>query len=139
MVLFEDVFEARRPIRPKSARAVVSSAGSAQRRTKYATRGNVNNISPISSSQWTEDTIKTALKERKRSGHLGAIKFLTHALAQKSFDQGIVLRGWFYLEYGNYTAGREDFISAIQSANKSSPITNGEVPSPLRDNCKVLD
>ena len=85
MVLFEDVFEARRPIRPKSARAAVSSAGSAQRRTKYATRGNVNNISPVSSSQWVEDTIKTALKERKRSGHLGAIKVFDTRIGAKKF------------------------------------------------------
>ena len=143
MVFFEDVFEARRPVRPKSARVAVSSSGNVQRRTAYASRGNVNIGSPVSSSQWVKDTIKTALKEQKRSGHLGAIKLLTHALTQKSFDQGIVLRGWFYLEYGNYTAGREDFITAVQSAGKNSPIVNGEVLSQayrgLACSCMYMD
>ena len=130
MVFFEDVFEKRKPFRPKSAKRPSSNNTlNMQRRFNTANNNNSsnnnsntssnknNNISPsptIFSSQWISDITKLAMKEQLKSGNEAAIRILTRALGQRSFDQGIVLRGWFYLEYGNYESAKEDFLNIIQ-------------------------
>ena len=143
MVFFEDVFEKRKPFRPKSAKRP-SSNNTLNMQRRFNTANNNsnnnnntssnknNNISPsptIFSSQWISDITKLAMKEQLKSGNKAAIRILTRALGQRSFDQGIVLRGWFYLEYGNYESAKEDFLNIIQKTLNVSPVIDGDILS----------
>ena len=117
MVFFEDVFEKRIPVRPKSAKVNSISRNNQRRYNVAGSELNAVSFSP----KWIADVTKRASKERLRNGTVAAIRILNRALIQHNFDQGVLLRGWFYLECGDYDNSRGDFVSIIKKSLNTTP------------------
>lgn len=125
MVFFEDVFEKRIHLRPKSAKV-----NSILRNNQYSNNVAGNEQSAVSfSPKWIADVTKRSSKERLKNGTVAAIRMLNRALMQHNFDEGVLLRGWFYLECGDYDSSRDDFVSIIKKSLNSTPMIDGNTLS----------